>query len=148
MSIGKKGVKQHPILSISQRPFFPLNVRAMNIPMKLGIPDHEFRVVIGRTKIDYDRTKEDANRENHGYSLESAAHLLERFVLPLGNQPPLVVSDAFMENGEVRHMHMSVDDCGDVVLMVTTMRPDETVRVISFRRAHKDERRQFQELTG
>ena len=121
---------------------------AMNIPMKLSIPDYEFRVVFGRTKIDYDRAKEDANRENHGYSLESAVHLLERFVLPLGNQPPHVVSGAFMENGEVRHMHMSVDDYGDVVLMVTTMRSDEAVRVISFRMAHKDERQQFQELTG
>jgi uncharacterized DUF497 family protein len=120
----------------------------MSIPMKLGIQDYEFRVVIGRTKIDYDQDKEDANRENHGYSLESAVHLLERFVLPLGNQPPYVVSDAFMENEEIRHMHMSVDDCGDVVLMVTTMRSDETVRVISFRRAHKGERQQFQELTG
>jgi hypothetical protein len=32
--------------------------------------------------------------------------------------------------------------------MVTTMRSDETVRVISFRRAHKGERQQFQKLTG
>lgn len=120
----------------------------MNIPMKLGIPDYEFRAVIGRTKIEYDQDKEDANRKNHGYSLESAVQLLERFVLPLGNKHPHAVSDAFIENNEVRHMHMSVDDCGDVVLMVTTMRSDETVRVISFRRAHKDERQQFQELTG
>ena len=124
------------------------HVRAMDITTKLGIPDYEFRLVFGRTKIDYDPNKEDANRQNHGYSLESAVHLLERILLPLGSQPPHAVSDAFKENDEVRHMHMSVDDCGDVVLMVTTMRPDETVRVISFRRAHKDERKKFQELTG
>ncbi len=120
----------------------------MDIPAKLGIPSHEFRVVLGRTRIDYDRDKEYINREKHGYSLESAVHLLERLVLPLGDIFPHAVSDAFMENGEVRHMHMSVDDCGDVVLMVTTMRPDETVRVISFRRASGDEVRTFQNLTG
>lgn len=45
-------------------------------------------------------------------------------------------------------MLMSVDDCGDVALMVTTMRPDETVRVISFRRARENEREKFRELTG
>jgi len=120
----------------------------MDIPAKLGIPTHEFRVVFGRTKIDYDIDKEYINREQHGYSLESAVHLLERFVLPLGNQPSHAVSDAFMHNGEVRHMHLSVDDCCDVVLMVTTMRPDETVRVISFRRASDGEASTFRELTG
>lgn len=45
-------------------------------------------------------------------------------------------------------MHMAVDDSGNVVLMVTTMRPDETVRVISFRKAHKHEREAFHRLTG
>ena len=59
------------------------------------------------------------------------------------------VTDAFEENGEVRHNHMSIDDCGYVVLMVTTMRPGETVRVISFRRVYEEgERKKFRELTG
>src|SRR5487761_2618090 len=104
----------------------------MNIPMKLGIPEYEFRVVLGRTKINYDPEKESANRKKHGYSLESTVHLLERLVLPLGEKPPYAVSDAFLEKGEVRHMHMSVDDCSNVILIVTPMRSDETVRVISF----------------
>ena len=120
----------------------------MDIAAKLGIPDYEFRLVFGRTKIDYDPDKEEANRKKHGYSLESAVYLLERVLLPVGNPTPHTVSDAFTENGEVRHMHMSVDDSGHVVLMITTMRPDETVRVISFRRAHEDERSSFQQLTG
>ena len=59
-----------------------------------------------------------------------------------------MVSDALEENGEVRHMHMSVDDCGDVVLMVTTIRHDETVSVISFRRASDKERKLFGASTG
>ncbi len=120
----------------------------MDIPAKLGIPDYEFRLVFGRTKIDYDPDKEEINRKDHKYSLESAVHLLERIVLPLGSQPPHVMSDAFKEKDEVRHMHMSVDDSGKVVLMVTTMRQEETVRVISFRYAHKKERGKFRELTG
>ena len=75
-------------------------------------------------------------------------HLLERVLLPVGNSPRHVVSDAFVENGEVRHMHMTVDDDGMVVLMVTTMREDETVRVISFRRASEAQRDEYKMLTG
>lgn len=45
-------------------------------------------------------------------------------------------------------MHLGVDDCGKVVLIVTTMRDDETVRIISFRRASAQEREQFAAVTG
>ena len=120
----------------------------MDIPGILGIPDYEFRVIFGGSTVDYDTKKESTNREKHGYSLESAVHFLERYILPIGGAPPHVVSDAFKENGEVRQMHMSVDDSGQVVHMVTTMRPNETVRIISFRRAHEVERNKFWELTG
>ena len=120
----------------------------MDIPAKLGIPTYEFRVVFGQTKIDYDINKEHINRKKHGYSLESAVHLLERFVLPLGNKPPHAVSDAFIDNGEVRHMHIGVGDSGEVVFMVTTMRSDEIVRIISFRRASEAETNTFRQLTG
>ena len=120
----------------------------MDIPSKFGIPDYEFRLVFGHTKIAYDPNKEDANRKKHGYSLESAVHLFERMLSPIGNPMPHTVSDVFIENDERRHMHMSVDDSENVVLLVTTMRPDETVRVISFRRAHPDERQQFRQITG
>jgi len=112
------------------------------ITEKLGIPDWEFRVVYGRTRVDYDIGKEYANREKHGYSLESAVSLLESIILPVGGRPHMT-SDGFMEAGEVRHMHMAVDDCGKVVLVVTTMRSEESVRVISYRRASKPERNRF-----
>ena len=120
----------------------------MDIPAKLGIAEHEFRVVFGRTTIDYDPNKEDANRAKHGYSLESAVDILKRLLMPNTNPRPYAVSDAFLENGEARHMHLTIDDSGYVVLMVTTMRPNETVRVMSFRKAHEDERANFQTLTG
>jgi uncharacterized DUF497 family protein len=125
-----------------------MNDDEMDVPRKLDIRDYEFRVVVGGTAVDYDLKKEDANRKKHGYSLQSAVNLLERYILPIGGAPPHVVSDAFIENDEMRQMHMSVDDSGKVVLMVTTMRPAETVRVISFRRASEDERKKFWELTG
>lgn len=120
----------------------------MDFHDKLGVSMHEFRVILGGTTVDYDPEKEEINRKKHGYSLESAVHLFERIILPVEPNKPHAVSDAYEENGEVRHMHMSVDDSGKVVHMVTTMRPNETVRVISFRRANVGERHKFLELTG
>ena len=104
-----------------------------------------FRVIIGRTKIDYDETKEEANRKNHGYSLESAVHFLEGMLLPIG-RPPVVTSDPIEYEGEIRHQHMTKDTSGNVVFFVTTMRPEETVRVISLRLASKKEEELYRKL--
>lgn len=116
-------------------------------PNKLGIPEYEFRLIIGRIKVDYDIVKEEANRIKHKYSLESAVHFLQRLLLPRP-QPPYIVSDAFQENNEVRHMHMTLGDEGEVVFFITTIRKDETVRVISLRKAHSKEVHIFTEQTG
>lgn len=116
----------------------------MNFP---GIPAHEFRLILGRTRIEYDENKELSNRKKHGYSLESGVHYFEQLLLPI-EAKPFVTSDSFFENGEVRHMHMGLDDSGHVVLFVTTMRDDETVRIISFRRATETERKTFFRHTG
>lgn len=98
----------------------------------------DFRVVIGSTQIDYDLNKEEINRKKHGYSLESAVLFLQRLILPIPS--PLFMSTApFEQNGEIRHNHMTQDEEGLVVFFVTTMRPGETVRVISLRRASKTE---------
>jgi uncharacterized DUF497 family protein len=97
--------------------------------------------------IDYDLDKEDYNRKKHGYSLESAVDLLERWILPVASTP-FITSDPIEINGEIRHQHIGVDDNRNIVFMVTTMREDETVRVISFRRASKEERNLFIEGTG
>ncbi|MDR3390772.1 MAG: BrnT family toxin [Sulfuriferula sp.] len=98
----------------------------------------DFRVVIGSTGIDYDLNKEEANRKKHGYSLESAVYLLQRLVLPIPS-PLFMTTEPFEENGEIRHNHMMLDNNGHLLFFVTTMRPDETVRVISFRRASDTE---------
>lgn len=120
----------------------------MNIAERMGIADWEFRVVIGRTRIDYDPDKEDSNRVKHGYSLESAVQMLARMVFPFGNTAPRMTSDGFVKGGEVRHMHMTLDDSGNVVLIATTMRPDEVVRIISYRRASAEEEADFSRVTG
>jgi uncharacterized DUF497 family protein len=119
----------------------------MDIPKKMGIKDTDFRGVFGGTKIDYDPEKEDINRKKHGYSLLSAVDLLERWILPIPSTP-FITSDPIEINNEIRHQHIGVDDSGNVVFIVTTMRKDETVRVISFRRAHENERALFKSLTG
>jgi len=119
----------------------------MNIPKKMGIKETDFRVVFGGTKIDYDPDKEDYNRREHEYSLASAVDLLERWIFPTSSTP-FITSDLIKKNGEIRHQHIGVDDNGNVVFIVTTMRKDETVRIISFRRAQKKERDLFKSLTG
>jgi uncharacterized DUF497 family protein len=108
--------------------------------------DDDFRLIIGTTQIDYDLTKEAENRKKHGYSLESAVYFFSRLLLPVP-QPPLVTWDASTEK-ERRHEHMTVDDDGKVVFLVTTMREDETVRVISCRSASSKERELFEADTG
>ena len=40
-------------------------------------------------------------------------------------------------------MHMGIDDTERVVMFVTTMRPNEIVRIISYRRASSEERETF-----
>lgn len=116
------------------------------IPCMLGIDQSDFRLVLGRSSIDYDSDKEDINRKKHGYSLESAIDLLNRLLLPIPT-PPFIVSEPLYVGDEIRHQHIGIDDAGNVVFMVTTMRPDEVIRVISFRQASKKEREIFYLLT-
>lgn len=119
----------------------------MDIPKKLGIKETDFRLVIGGSQIDYDASKEAANLKTHGRSLKEALPILENFILPV-NRRPFITHDPTERSGEIRHQHMGLDQQGNIVFFVTTMRPDETVRVISFRRASRKERRVFAELTG
>lgn len=106
-------------------------------------PD-DFRLIIGSTQVDYDLNKEGTNRNKHGYSLQSAVHFFERILL--FDQTPFISRDA-STSAERRHEHMTVDE-GKVIFLVTTMRPNETVRVISVRRAHPEERDTFFAYTG
>lgn len=121
---------------------------AESFAVRLGVPEHEFRVVLGRTRIDYDPHKENENRTKHGYSLESAAHLLTACFGLFSGGRRIMISDGFLEHDEVRHMHLVEDDDGQLLLVVTTMRTDEVIRVISVRRASHDERLLFRANFG
>lgn len=111
----------------------------MNLPLNAW----ELRLIFGRTHIDYDSEKERRNRREKKYSLESAAYLLERKLLPIP-QPHLFVKGPFLEKGEVRYNLMTLDDDNKTaVFFVVTMREDETVRILSFRKADKKERNEY-----
>jgi uncharacterized DUF497 family protein len=114
---------------------------------RLGIQEHDFRVIIGRTKIEYDLAKEESNRKKHGYSLESAVQPLERILLSPFSNKPFLIHENFIEKGEVRHMTMWVGDANEVLFMVTTMRPNGTIRIISLRRASEEEEKIFYSKT-
>ncbi|MFA6271296.1 MAG: BrnT family toxin, partial [Candidatus Paceibacterota bacterium] len=100
----------------------------------------------GRTEIEYDSAKELLNRRKHGYSLESATYLLQRVLLPIGKRYAFFTSEPRETNGEIRHNHLTIDDDGTMVMLVTTMRPNEKVRVISMRKANPKERLIYIEL--
>lgn len=119
----------------------------MDIPKRLGIKKTDFRLVIGSSQIDYDATKEDANLQTHRRSLKEALPILENVIFPI-NRKPFITHDGTERNGEIRHKHMGLDKECKIVFFVTTMRPDETVRVISFRRASRKERKIFTRETG
>lgn len=94
---------------------------------KLGIEKHQLRLIFGSTRVDYGQTKEQINRDKHGYSLESAAYLLQRRLLPVP-QPQLAYRGPVQRNGEYRYELMTLDDDEHTVLFfVVTMRPNEIV---------------------
>ena len=117
---------------------------------KLGVNEHDFRLIIGSSKIEYDENKEQSNIKEHGYSLEDAIPIFERLLLPFGHGEFRVITtrDTFNEYDEIRHNHIGVHRDGKLVFIVTTMRKDESVRIISLRRAHKKERKEYRGLTG
>ena len=90
--------------------------------------------------------KEEYNRKEHKYSLESAIDFLTHLVLPISTRP-FITRDASTKT-EKRHEHLTVDDNNKVVFFVTTMREDETIRIISLRRANEKERDVFIYYTG
>jgi len=119
----------------------------MNYAKMLGVKEHEFRLVFGCSRIEYDPAKESINRQKHQYSLESAVLLLERMLLSPWNGSQHVMRE-IVENGEPRQEHMCLGDAGEVLFMVTTMRTAEVVRIISLRKAHENERQLFFQLTS
>lgn len=116
----------------------------MDIPKRLGIQSTDFRLVLGASKISYDPKKNQANIIKHGYSFEDAKEIFSRVVFPFGQKSiPVLTKDSIKIQNEMRSNILTLDKNGFVVLIALTMRSDETVRIISMRRASKDERSIF-----
>ena len=120
----------------------------MDIPKKLNIQETDFRLVIGTTSIDYDPNENEINISNHGYSFDEAIVIFEQILLPISSTPPFMVKDSIEVNGERRSNIITIDKQGKVILIALTMRRNETVRIISMRRASKKERDIFAKLLG
>jgi len=119
-----------------------------DIPKKLGIDETDFRLVIGSSTVDYDLGKNEINKLKHGYSFEEAIAIFEKVILPISSSPPIAVKDSIEKNGEIRSNIITLDKHGRVVVIALTMRPSETVRIISMRSSSQKERKIFSEITG
>lgn len=122
--------------------------KQMDIPKKLNIKETDFRLVIGSSRIDYDPKKNEINKSVHGYSFDEAIAIFEQILLPIPPTPPIMFKDSIEVNGELRSNIITTDKQGKVILIALTMRQNETVWIISMRRASRKERDLFAELIG
>jgi len=96
----------------------------------------DFKLIVGVTGIEFDKNKEKKNIEKHGYSFDDAANALNNVLFLC---TPMVSRDPIICNGEIRQAHM-MEYRGNIVHISTTMRKNESVRIISMRRANQKER--------
>lgn len=92
------------------------------------------------TKIECDPNDEEDNLKNCRYSLSCAKDIFQRH---MAFQEFLVTSEPFIEKKELRHMHLT-EYTGKIVFIVTAMRPDGTIKIISMRDADSEEREIYQ----
>jgi uncharacterized DUF497 family protein len=107
---------------------------------KLNIQEYEFRLIFGRSGIDIRPEKELKNLD-HGYSLNEAADVFTSAML---FQTHLHSSVPYIRNNEIRQSHMATYK-EKIVHITTAMLSDETIRIISMRRASKKERKIYEE---
>src|ERR1700726_4524381 len=92
-------------------------------------------------RFEWDSAKEQANRRKHRISFEIARHVFE-------DADALVEQDR-IEDGEVRWQTIGMIDGALLLLVAHTVaagddEPDETIRIISARRASRRERRRYE----
>ncbi|MDA1196130.1 MAG: BrnT family toxin [Planctomycetota bacterium] len=87
-------------------------------------------------KIEWDRAKDAVNEQRHGLSLSEAAELFTagRDYLEMFDAAHSALEDRFIAVGLVR---------GRVIVIIWTERDDDTIRIISARRATARERQMF-----
>ena len=85
---------------------------------------------------EWDTTKATTNLEKHGVTFADAVAVLE-------DEKALTIPDD--DPDEERFITMGLDAFGQVLVVVYTLRED-TVRIISARKATRSERRQYEEV--
>lgn len=88
-------------------------------------------------KFEWDANKNRLNIEKHGLSFDDAESVFEG---------PMIVSlDTRQEYSETRWLAMGYSHGRIIVLVYTERDQGETIRIISMRKAHKHERKRFEE---
>jgi uncharacterized protein len=94
-------------------------------------------------RFDWDPIKAASNRRKHGVSFQTA-------VLVFADPNALVVQDR-MENGEERWQAIGVVEGRFMLVVAHTVREQdhlEVIRIISARRANREEKRRYEEENG
>lgn len=92
-------------------------------------------------RFEWDNAKAQANRRKHGISFEIARHVFQ--------DPDALVEQDRVENGELRWQTIGMIGGALLLLVAHTValgddEPDETIRIISARRANRTERRRYE----
>lgn len=85
---------------------------------------------------EWDKAKARSNRKKHGTSFADAVVVLE-------DEQAITVPDD--NPNEERFITIGMDAFGQVLVVVYTWRGEETIRIISARKATRAERRQYEE---
>ena len=88
-------------------------------------------------RVEWDPSKNRENTEKHGISFEEAAQLL------LETADPMEVFDEVHSGKENRFVAVGPIACG-VIVVIFTERDDETVRIISARKATRREKGRYE----
>ena len=88
-------------------------------------------------KLIWDRNKNETNIEKHGLDFADAYKVFEA--------PMMVGLDKRKEYGENRWISIGLLDNTRVVVIVFTEPEEDTIRVISFRKATNDERKRYEQ---
>ena len=102
----------------------------------------------GSTEVTFDPAEDEINRKNHDCSLESAVDILTYELVPGDKRPPVVIEKEEMAGEEKRQHILAKDDSGNTLCIVTAQRGEDTVRVVSCRRADKEESQRYTKIVN
>ena len=83
----------------------------------------------------WDETKRKGNIHNHGIDFVDAVHIFDGYTVS--------VEDARFDYGEARYITLGMMHNFVVILVVHTFENDDTIRIISARKATKYERKRY-----